>query len=329
MSPAESARAGRDLARKWRAGGRALSFPRLRSSGAESNYTPVMNKPEYWKHELFRELYRLRDLIDADGPELVVSRSVSLEKFVIVTAFMMRKLAEAGELTHEVTASSWPVVELPQTSPPPDRAWFRISDDGKTWRQPLEQYYDFGAPGKSQLAFEHICNRLIHHFAFELRHDPSDDNIDILFNSDRSIKWLFILSLHDYTRLVDEVAADEVRWVDMDRAARRVIKRRYRPGAGETLAVGGRTRPVSWRYPSTRKRPSARRPACAQPGALTPGQCSLHRSAPPRSRTAPRPSLVLACRPLARRRGAGGAPCPGCQCESRPLWSPHRWPCLS
>jgi hypothetical protein len=81
-----------------------------------------MNNPQYWKHELFRELYRLRDLIDADGPEVVVSRSVSLEKFVFVTAFMMRKLAEADELTYEVTASRWRVFELPQTSPPPDRA---------------------------------------------------------------------------------------------------------------------------------------------------------------------------------------------------------------
>jgi hypothetical protein len=211
-----------------------------------------MNNPQYWKHELFRELYRLRDLIDADGPEVVVSSSVSLEKFVFVTAFMMRKLAEAHEVTQDVTTSHWPVIELPQTSPPPDRSWFRVSSDGKTWRQPLEQHYDFGAPKKSQLAFEHICDRLIHHFAFELRHDPSDDSIDILFNSDRTIKCLFILSLHDYTGLVDEVAADEVRYVDMDRAARRAIKRRYRPGAGKTPVVGRRTRPVSWRYASTR-----------------------------------------------------------------------------
>ena len=45
-----------------------------------------MNRPQYWKDELNRELIRLRRLLDgvepeSNGPEDLVMRSMALEKF--------------------------------------------------------------------------------------------------------------------------------------------------------------------------------------------------------------------------------------------------------
>jgi len=91
--------------------------------------------------------------------------------------------------------------------------------------------------------FGNICDRLIHHFAFEARHVPENDRIEILFNSDHTSgrpdparhrgSWsdgrLFLMQLDEYVALITEVAGDEVLWVDMNRAEGKVIQRRNRP----------------------------------------------------------------------------------------------------
>jgi hypothetical protein len=128
-----------------------------------------MNDTQFWKGELFRERARIRERIEEEGAERLAQHSVLIERFVFVTAYMMRKLTEAVALTEEVKTSKWPVSEFPCTQPPPHRTWFRISKDGKTWRQPLEAHYDLNAPRSRALPFRRLCHYLIHHFAFEVR----------------------------------------------------------------------------------------------------------------------------------------------------------------
>jgi hypothetical protein len=193
-----------------------------------------MNRPQYWKDELNRELIRLRRLLDGDepgcnGPEDLVMRSMALEKFAFVTAYMARKLSEAEELTLEVTESEWPVQEFRCTVPPAHRKWFAISEDRGTWRQPLEQHYDLAHPRATTLSFRKICDYLIHHFAFETRL-RAGNRVQILFKSDRSSgRLLYSIVLDDYMGLVAEVVFDEVVWVDMSRDEGRVIQRRSVP----------------------------------------------------------------------------------------------------
>jgi hypothetical protein len=171
----------------------------------------------------------LRELLDSEGVEWVVAHSASLERFAFVTAYIMRKLAEGEALTVDVTGTNWRVTEFPCIQPLPRRSWFKISEDGKTWRQPLEQYYDLDRPSKRTLSFSALCDVLIHHFAFETRYLQEEDRVEIFFNSENTQDGLFLMALPEYMRLVSEVASDEVRWVDMDRVAGRVIQRRTRP----------------------------------------------------------------------------------------------------
>lgn len=191
-----------------------------------------MNDAQFWKYELFRESSRYGEAIDAEGlHHLVARRSPVIERFVFVTAYVMRKLDEADWLTVDVTRRGWKVQAFTCTNPPPHRRWFVTSPDGNEWRQPLEQHYDLSAPQTQTLSFPQICDRMVHHFAFDVRRDPASGAIELLFNSDRTKDRLFAMPLDTYRELVLDAASDEVRWVDMDASEGRVIQRRARPTA--------------------------------------------------------------------------------------------------
>lgn len=173
---------------------------------------------------------RLRQARESDRVETLVSRTVTLERFAFLTAYVARKLSEGNALTLEVTQSRCRVSRFPCIQAPPHRKWFSVSEDGgKTWRQPLEQHYDLGRGAEQRLGFGQICNYLVHHFAFETRYDRDTDDAEILFNSDHSKDRLYGIGLADYVTLIEEVAYDEVRWVDLNEAEGRVVQRRRRP----------------------------------------------------------------------------------------------------
>ena len=190
-----------------------------------------MDRREFWKAELHREVLRLRRAIDTDGAERIVQTTVTVERFAFLTAYIMRKLKEADVLTRDVTESKWPVTKFPCVVPPPHRAWFAVSEDGEAWRQPLEDHYDLAHGTRERIRFHRLCNYLVHHFAFAVRYDREHDEIGILFNSNRTKDRLFRIALPVYVATVEEVAYDEAGWVDMDstRAKDPVIRRRRRP----------------------------------------------------------------------------------------------------
>lgn len=155
-------------------------------------------------------------------------RAVVVERFMLMTAYVMRKLTENDQLTVEMVRSKWPAQEFRCIVPPPHRKWFQVSEDGKHWRQPLEDHYDLTNPSKTRLSFTDICNWIVHHFAFEVR-SSDEATIEILFNSDRTTDRLFLIMLEDYTHIVEEVAYDEAMWADMNRYEGRVLQYRQRP----------------------------------------------------------------------------------------------------
>lgn len=189
-----------------------------------------MKDADFWKHELFSETGQVRARIADYGPTLVAKYSWLIERYCFVTAFEMRKLEDAFALSEEVKGSKWPVSQFACTQPPPHRSWFRISEDGETWRQPLEAHYDLSTPQSGKLRFPQLCNYLVHHFAFETRQHPTSAELEILFNSIKTRnRLLYGMRLDDYIAMVEEVAYDQISWVDMDQSTGRVIQRRQRP----------------------------------------------------------------------------------------------------
>jgi hypothetical protein len=192
-----------------------------------------MNNAKWWQDEIGRERSQMLRLLNGEGEgegvEYLVQSSVRLEKFVWVTAYLCRKLKEACALTQEVVDREWPVKRFPVVAIPPHVHWFTITEDLKTFRQPLEQYYDLAHPEDKKLEFPTLCNYLIHHFAFELRL-AADNRVEILFNSDHSKhKGLYLITLDEYMSLLQEVQYDETRWISASRHDGTVTRRRSRP----------------------------------------------------------------------------------------------------
>ena len=205
---------------------RGVRSPRDRTDGPDP-----MNSSAYWQQELMRENLDLRDWIQKAGVGKVVRLSVSVERYAFLTAYIMRKLNEVDALTRDVVESQWAVTSFELTAPIPPRYWFRISEDRVTWRQPIEQHFALDRGREDTMTFEHICNRFVHHFAFDVRLNHDGATIDILFNSDRTKTSLWSITLENYMRLVDEVAYDQTGWIDasMSREESPVVRRRRPP----------------------------------------------------------------------------------------------------
>ncbi|MEJ7893340.1 MAG: hypothetical protein WKF94_11940 [Solirubrobacteraceae bacterium] len=153
-----------------------------------------------------------------------------IERFAFVTAYIMRKLQEADALTEEVMGSRWSVAVYRNPTQTPRRPWFRVSEDGRSWRQPIEMHYDLERPQSTRLAFRGVCNNLVHHFAFDVRQGAPD--LEMLFNSWDTRDRLFAMSLGSYIKLVEEVHYDEITWVSLDPSKphhEQVVQRRHRP----------------------------------------------------------------------------------------------------
>lgn len=190
-----------------------------------------MNHPAYWQQELMRENVDLRRWIEKAGVEKVVRLSVSVERYAFLTAYIMRKLNEVDALTQEVAQSRWVVTSFKRTVPVPLRHWFRISEDGNTWRQPLEQHFALEHGTREPMTFADLCDRFVHHFAFDVRLTSAGDGVDVFFSSGNSRQRLWAITLDNYMRLVDEVAHDQTNWIDMNssRETSPVVRRREPP----------------------------------------------------------------------------------------------------
>lgn len=154
-------------------------------------------------------------------------RAVVIERFVFMAAYITRKLVENEELTEDILTRDWPIKRFRAMRNLPKRQQFRVSKDTKNWWQPVEDYYDLANPENASLRLEDLVNRLIHHFAFQLR-DVDGATTEVLFNSDRSRDWLCRMTLSDYMALIEQVANDEAIFLTVDKKTGRQLRHRTR-----------------------------------------------------------------------------------------------------
>lgn len=189
--------------------------------------SPALNPGDAWKRWLRSDLHDLREEMEGSSWEFGSYRAVVIERFVFITAYITRKLAENEELTEDILTRDWPIKGFRGIRTLPKRQQFRVSKDTKNWWQPVEDYYDFGNPENASLHLVDLVNRLIHHFAFQLR-SGEGATTEILFNSDRSRNWLYLITLSDYMGLVEEVANDEAIFFTVDKKTGRQLRHRTR-----------------------------------------------------------------------------------------------------
>jgi hypothetical protein len=83
-------------------------------------------------------------------------------------------------------------------------------------------------PQPTKLRFRRLCNRLIHHLAFDVREHPARDDLELLFTETEHKDTLYGIALEAYIALVLETHYDEIRWVGFNDKGKR-IRRPQRP----------------------------------------------------------------------------------------------------
>ncbi len=192
---------------------------------AEPLLSSAINPGDAWKRWLWNDLRDLREEAEGGNWEVGGYRAAVIERFVFMTAYITRKLAENEELTEDLLTHDWPIKRFRAIRTLPKRQQFRVSKDTKNWWQPVEDYYDFANPEDASFRLEDLVNRLIHHFAFQLR-AGEETTTEILFNSDRSRDWLYLMTLSEYIALIDEVANDEAVFFTVDKKTGRQLRHR-------------------------------------------------------------------------------------------------------
>jgi hypothetical protein len=194
---------------------------------AEPLRSSAINPGDAWKRWLRNDLRDLREQMEGTNRPSGSYRAVVIERFMFVTAYVARKLAENEELTVDLLEHDWPVKQFRLIRALPQRHQFRLSRDLKTWWQPVEDYYDLRDPQPGSLRLEKLCNRLIHHFAFQVQVD-NGETTEVLFNSERWPDPLYSITLADYMTLVEEVVNDEAVFFTTDKKTGRHLRHRTR-----------------------------------------------------------------------------------------------------
>jgi hypothetical protein len=185
----------------------------------------AVNPGDAWKRWLRNDLRDLREEMEGANWQIDGYRAVVIERFVFMTAYITRKLVENEELTVDLVERDWPIKQFRAIRSLPKRQQFRVTQDMTNWWQPVEDYYDLADPEAATLRLEDLANRLIHHFAFQLR-IRAEGTTEILFNSDWSRDQLYLITLSDYMTVIEESANDEAVFFTIDKKTGRQLRHR-------------------------------------------------------------------------------------------------------
>lgn len=159
-----------------------------------------------WREELWRVARRL------EGRKLQqrwTSRSNFLvERDVMVSAYAIRRLADAYKLSDQMRARTVPVEQYKLIGRAPDLMS----------RDRLNAFYDLTSGTSQSLGVVQICNQFVHSFVWVIETETGSNVTAIFFCSDRArSRWLYRVTIDDLVSLLDEVAEDDVVALEMIR----------------------------------------------------------------------------------------------------------------
>lgn len=179
-----------------------------------------------WKEKLVRDRGGLKRRLRAaaEDEDALEKALVSLESFVFLTGYILRKLAEARKLSDQLERSVMRVTAYPRTHSSYPLDFMNAHR--------IDRAYDFNSGRQKTLAFRDICNVLVHSFVFMATTDEDGRTATgFLVNSDRLKNVeLYFVDLDDFFSLVSQVASDDIVYLHNDRVTGKVVKLRAMPG---------------------------------------------------------------------------------------------------
>jgi hypothetical protein len=172
----------------------------------------MIHDSQVWKEVLLAELRGLREYLakaQASRRSDVKERAlVRVEKFVFISAFVMRKLFEVKKISDEIARSELSV-----------RSFARNSLSGRIHRMNWDRinlHYHLDRPMSKKVLVRTLCNQLIHSAVFLCHSNDEDGAIEGFYvtSDEQKETGLLYVGLKIYCDVVERVISDEiVSWV--------------------------------------------------------------------------------------------------------------------
>jgi len=170
----------------------------------------MIHDSQVWKEVLLAELRGLREYLakaQASRRSDVKERAlVRVEKFVFISAFVMRKLFEVKKISDEIARSELSV-----------RSFARNSLSGRIHRMNWDRinlHYHLDRPMSKKVLVRTLCNQLIHSAVFLCQVDDTDGAINGFYvtSDDQKETRLLYIDLAIYSDVVERVISDDIVW---------------------------------------------------------------------------------------------------------------------
>lgn len=155
----------------------------------------MIYESQYWKNDLQKNVFFLFEKLDQK-----VWREASfaaVEKRVMLSCYIARKLAEASKISPSLFSADVPLYSYKNKGKVVDLMnWHRI-----------DELYEVEYAQKINKPFSYIVNQIIHSFIFSFAFNDEDRLEGILFNSDRSKKkQLYMIKVQDFIDALSPIA---------------------------------------------------------------------------------------------------------------------------
>lgn len=150
-----------------------------------------------WKNELLANARLLKRY--AESKRRSERRSFGIERTIFLSAYIMRKLWEAGKLSSSWEKRKVACILHPPKSRIPDRlSWHRI-----------DEHYNLDVSNLDSLTAIEFCHRLIHSYVFMEVEGPNKQIIGVFFASDQTKRrGLWFVKFIDVLALLNETGRD-------------------------------------------------------------------------------------------------------------------------
>ncbi len=153
----------------------------------------------YWKNELYKSFKTICSFRQLRRPgELSF---VNLEKAVMIAAYIVRKLKDAGKIPDFFLSENVSVIEFICKG--------NIIDILNSHR--IDKHYSFKSDRPYSNSWEYFINQIIHSFTYILSYDDNNNFDGILINSDRTKDTsLYLLSIKDFLLLLLKISEGSI-----------------------------------------------------------------------------------------------------------------------
>ena len=155
----------------------------------------MISESQYWKDDLAKHVVFIHDkLYQKVWRE---ASFASLEKRIMLSCYISRKLFESNKITNEMFYESVKLYRYPNRG--------KVVDLLNSHR--IDELYEIGNAKEITKPFSYVANQIIHSYIFQYAFKTKNRIEGIVFNSDRSKqKEIYLLSIKELLRVLSPIA---------------------------------------------------------------------------------------------------------------------------